>query len=71
MSSVNSSVIVQLTKGERELLEAAIIKIKDISDDVNNSESTIFADSESVFYCLRHSFIDHDNRLPTIVDIYE
>ena len=70
MSSVNSNVTVQLTKEERELLEAAIIKIKDISDEVN-SESTIFADSESVFYCLRHSFIDHDNRLPTIVDIYE
>ena len=71
MSSVNLNVTVQLTKEERELLEAAIIKIKDISDDVNDSESAIFADSESVFYCLRNSFIDHDNRLPTIVEIYE
>lgn len=70
MSSVNSNVTVQLTKEERELLEAAIIKIKDISDDVN-SESAIFADSESVFYCLRNSYIDHDGHLPTIVDIYE
>ena len=70
MASVNIEVTVQLTKEEKEILEAAIKLIKKLSDDIN-SNSDIFADSESVFYCLKGAYEDYDGHLPTIVDIYE
>ena len=71
MATVSSSVTVQLKKEDKEILEAAIKLIKDISDEVCCSCSNMYCDSESVFYCLKETYQSHDGHLPTIVDIYE
>ena len=48
MASVNSSVVVTLTKEEKELLEKAIAKIEDISIDCCNGN--LYLDEDGAFF---------------------
>ena len=52
MASVNSSVEITLTKEEKELLERAIAKIKDIYEDVVDANSELFIDETDIYSIL-------------------
>ena len=67
MASIDSNTTIQLDKEEKELLEAALKKIEEITDDVQNEDMWI--DEDSVFYCLRTAYKSLGGKLPTIVEI--
>lgn len=68
MASVNSSVVVTLTKEEKELLRA-IKKNEDISIDCCNSD--LYLDEDGVFFNLRQNYRWHNGKLSTVVDMSE
>ena len=69
MASVNSSVVVTLTKEEKELLEKAIAKIEDISIDCCNSD--LYLDEDGVFFNLLQNYRYHNGKLSTVIDMSE
>lgn len=69
MASVDSSVVVTLTKEEKELLEKAIKKIEDISIDCCNSD--LYLDEDGVFFNLLQNYRWHDGKLSTVIDMSE
>lgn len=71
MASVNSSVEVTLTKEEKELLEKAIAKIKDIYEDVVDANSEIFIDETDIYSILSSLTRRYDGKLPTSIEINE
>ena len=71
MASVNSSVEVILTKEEKELLEKAIAKIKDIYEDVVDANSSLFIDELDIFCSLLSMSRRYDGKLPNVIEIEE
>lgn len=71
MASVNSSVEITLTKEEKELLERAIAKIKDIYEDVVDANSELFIDETDVYSILLSLTRQYDGRLPIVIEIDE
>lgn len=71
MASVSSSVEVVLTKEEKELLERAIAKIKDIYEDVVDANSEIFIDETDIYSILLSLTRQYDGRLPMVIEIDE
>jgi hypothetical protein len=71
MSSVNSSVEIMLTKEEKELLEKAIAKIKEIYKDVIDANSSLFLDEEDIYSILANMTTQYNGKLPTVIDIDE
>lgn len=69
MASVNSNVVVTLTKEEKELLEKAIAKIEDISIDCCNSD--LYLDEDGVFFNLLQNYRYHNGKLSTVIDMSE
>lgn len=69
MSSVSSSVELNLSKDERELLEKAIAKIDDISTDCCNAD--LYLDADGVFFNLYENFRQNDGKLSAIIDMSE
>ena len=69
MASVSSSVEVVLTKEEKELLERAIAKIKDIYEDVVDANSEIFIDETDIYSILSSLTRQYDGKLPTSIEI--
>lgn len=71
MASVNSSVEVVLTKEEKELLEKAITKIKDIYEDVVDANSELFIDETDIYSILSSLSRQYDGKLPMVIEIDE
>lgn len=69
MSSVNKTVEIQLNAEERELLEKAIAKCKEIAHQCNIEG--IFAYEGSVFECLTENFDSNHGKLSAYIDIEE
>ena len=69
MSSVNKTVGIQLNAEERELLEKAIAKCKEISHQCNIEG--IFTYEGSVFECLTDDFDSNHGKLSACIDIEE
>lgn len=68
MASVNSSVEVVLTKEEKELLEKAIAKIKDIYEDVAY-EAELCIDETDIYSILSSEAKQNDGKLPIVIEI--
>lgn len=71
MASVNSSVEITLTKEEKELLEKAIAKIKDIYEDVVDANSELFIDETDIYSILSFLTRQYDGKLPIVIEIDE
>lgn len=71
MASVNSSVEVTLTKEEKELLEKAIAKIKDIYEDVVDANSELFIEETDIYSILSSLTRQYDGKLPIVIEIDE
>lgn len=71
MASVNSSVEITLTKEEKELLERAIAKIKDIYEDVVDANSELFIEETDIYSILSSLTRQYNGRLPIIIEIDE
>lgn len=71
MASVNSSVEVTLTKEEKELLEKAIAKIKDIYEDVVDANSELFIEETDIYSILSSLTRQYDGKLPIAIEIDE
>lgn len=71
MASVNSSVEITLTKEEKELLERAIAKIKDIYEDVVDANSKLFIDETDIYSILSSLTRQYDGKLPIAIEIDE
>jgi len=71
MASVNSSVEITLTKEEKELLERAIAKIKDIYEDVVDANSELFIDETDIYSILSSLTRQYDGKLPIVIEIDE
>ena len=71
MASVNSSVEITLTKEEKELLERAIAKIKDIYEDVVDANSELFIDETDIYSILSSLTRQYDGKLPIAIEIDE
>jgi hypothetical protein len=71
MANVNSSVEVVLTKEEKELLEKAITKIKDIYEDVVDANSELFIDETDIYSILSSLTRQYDGKLPIVIEIDE
>ena len=71
MASVNSSVEIILTNEEKELLEKAIAKIKDIYEDVMDANSELFILEEDIFNTLYSMTRQYNGKLPTVIEIEE
>lgn len=69
MASINSSVEVVLTKEEKELLEKAIAKIKDIYEDVVDAKSDLFIDETDIYSMLSSLTRQYDGKLPIVFEI--
>lgn len=69
MSSVSKTVEIQLNAEERELLEKAIRKCKEIAHQCEIEG--IFACKESVFECLSGDFDSNYGKLSAYIDIEE
>lgn len=69
MASINSSVEVVLTKEEKELLEKAIAKIKDIYEDVVDVKSDLFIDETDIYSMLSSLTRQYDGKLPIVFEI--
>jgi hypothetical protein len=69
MSSVSKTVEINLNAEERELLEKAITKCKEIAHQC--SIEGIFAYGGSVFECLEQDYDSNGGKLSTYVDIEE
>ena len=69
MASVNSSVEITLTKEEKELLERAIAKIKDIYEDVVDANSELFIDETDIYSILSSLTRQYDGKLPIVIEI--
>lgn len=69
MSVVSKSVEINLDAEERELLEKAIAKCKEIAHQCNMEG--IFACKESVFECLSQDYDSNRGKLSAQVDIEE
>lgn len=69
MSSVNKTVEIHLNAEERELLEKAITKCKEIAHQCNIEG--IFAYEGSVFECLTEDFDSNHGKLSAYIDIEE
>lgn len=68
MASINSSVEVVLTKEEKELLEKAIAKIKDIYEDVVD-EAELCIDETDIYSILSSEAKQNDGKLPIVIEI--
>ncbi len=68
MASINSSVEVVLTKEEKELLEKAIAKIKDIYKDVVD-EAELCIDETDIYSILSSEAKQNDGKLPIVIEI--
>lgn len=68
MASINSSVEVVLTKEEKELLEKAIAKIKDIYEDVVY-EAELCIDETDIYSILLSLTKQYDGKLPIVFEI--
>lgn len=71
MASVSTSVEVVLTKEEKELLEEAIAKIKDIYEDVVEANSELFIDENDIYSILLALTRQYDGKLPIVIEIDE
>ena len=71
MASVSSNVEVTLTKEEKELLERAIAKIKDIYEDVVDANSSLFIDETEIFSILLSLSRRYDGKLPNGIEVEE
>lgn len=71
MASINSSVEITLTKEEKELLERAIAKIKDIYEDVVDANSELFIDETDIYSILSSLTRQYDGKLPIVIEIDE
>lgn len=71
MANVNSSVVVTLTKEEKELLEKAIAKIEDIYEDVVDADSSLFIDELDIFSILLSMSRRYDGKLSSVIEIEE
>lgn len=71
MVSVNSSVEITLTKEEKELLERAIAKIKDIYKDVVDANPELFIDETDIYSILSSLTRQYDGKLPIVIEIDE
>ena len=71
MASVNSSVEITLTKEEKELLERAIAKIKDIYEDVVDANAELFIDETDIYSILSSLTRQYDGKLPIAIEIDE
>ena len=71
MASVNSSVEITLTKEEKELLERAIAKIKDIYKDVVDANPELFIDETDIYSILSSLTRQYDGKLPIVIEIDE
>jgi len=69
MSSVSKTVEINLNAEERELLEKAIAKCKEISHQCNIEG--IFTYEGSVFECLTDNFDSNHGKLSACIDIEE
>lgn len=69
MASINSSVEVVLTKEEKELLEKAIAKIKDIYEDVVDTKPELFIDETDIYSILSSEAKQNDGKLPIVFEI--
>lgn len=69
MSSVSKTVEINLNAEERELLEKAITKCKEIASQCN-IEGIITCD-DSVFECLSENFAENNGKLSAYIDIEE
>ena len=69
MSTVSKSVEINLDAEERELLEKAITKCKEIAHQCNIEG--IFAYEGSVFECLTEDFDSNHGKLSAYIDIEE
>ena len=69
MSSVSKSVEINLDAEERELLEKAILKCKDISN--NCIDEGLYLDTDMVFECLVNDYDSNRGQLSAHVDIEE
>ncbi len=69
MASINSSVEVVLTKEEKELLEKAIAKIKDIYEEVVDVKSDLFIDETDIYSMLSSLTRQYDGKLPIVFEI--
>lgn len=69
MASINSSVEVVLTKEEKELLEKAIAKIKDIYEDVVDTKPELFIDEADIYSMLSSLTRQYDGKLPIVFEI--
>jgi len=70
MASVNSSVEIVLTKEEKELLEKAIAKIKDIHEDVAY-EAGLYVEESDIYLILSSEMKQNNGKLPIVIDIDE
>lgn len=68
MASINSSVEIVLTKEEKELLEKAIAKIKDIYEDVV-CEAELCIDETDIYSILSSEAKQNDGKLPIVIEI--
>lgn len=71
MANVNSRVEVTLTKEEKELLEKAIAKIKDIYEDAVDANSSLYIDEMEIFSILLSMSRRYDGKLPSVIEIEE
>ncbi len=69
MSSVSKSVEISLNAEERELLEKAIVKCKEIAHDCNMEE--IFVDESMIFDCLVNNYTSNGGKLAAYIHIEE
>ena len=71
MANVSSSVEIMLTKEEKELLEKAIAKIRDIYEDVVDANSELFIDETDIYSILLSLTRQYDGKLPIVIEIDE
>ena len=70
MASVNSETTVTLKPEEKELLEKAIKKLEEIASDVRN-DTDLFVDADSIFACINEAYRINNQKLPTVIHIWE
>lgn len=71
MANISSSVEIMLEKEEKELLEKAIAKIRDIYEDVVDANSGLFIDEPDIYSILLSLSRQYNGKLPTVIDIDE
>ena len=70
MASINSETTITLTPEEKELLEKAIKKLEEIEINVRN-DTDLFVDADSIFACINETYRMNNQKLPTVIHIWE